>query len=113
MPFLALNAGLEILDICINDRVSHAFPPYRKPAEQAALAELQNWGAVFQDPAYRTWVAGALKAGGGTESDVAGFLNMLDNLQQTFTGATKDTYAFLWLINPVLLITVARKNRNA
>ncbi len=109
VPFLAINAGLRILDIRINDRVSHAFPPYRKPAEQAALAELQSWGSVFQDPAYRAWISNAMVAGGGSENDIADFLSILDNRQQTFTGAANSNYAFVWLINPVLLVTIARK----
>lgn len=71
--------------------------------------ELQSWGGVFQDTAYRSWITSALLTGGGSKGDVADFLSILDDLQANFIRSTKEDYAFLWLINPVLLITIARK----
>jgi ubiquinone/menaquinone biosynthesis C-methylase UbiE len=109
VPFLAVQAGLKIVDIRINDRVSFAFPPYGKPSEKAALAEFTNWKAVFQDPSYQSFISGALVAGGGTEADVADFFNILNDQQKVFARSNDDTFAFLWLINPILLIIIARK----
>jgi hypothetical protein len=110
VPFLAAAAGLEVADVRINDRVAHAFPPYRKPAERAALAEAQAWCVLFEDPGYRAWLSGAMLAGGGSEADVDGFLGLLSSrCREGFTQGEAGDYAFVWLINPVLLVTIARK----
>lgn len=110
VPFMAVKAGLDILDIRINDRVPYAFPPYRKTMEKASLVETQSWGAVFKDPPYHTFISGSILAGGGTESDVAGFMGILNKLEKTFARTSEADFAFLWLINPVLIITIARKS---
>ncbi len=108
VPFLALDAGLSIVDVRINDRVSHAFPPYSKPSDRMALAELKDWEGLMRDPGYRAWLKGAMVAGGGTEADVDVFLNLLPrHAPEVFTG--QANFAFVWLINPVLLVTIARK----
>lgn len=111
VPFLALQAGLQIHDIRINDRVAHAFPPYHKPNEQAALMEAASWAGVFKDPTYRTWLSNNMLAGGGTEADVDRLLELLvtPSQQDSISRGAAVNYGFLWLINPVLLITIARK----
>jgi SAM-dependent methyltransferase len=109
VPFLARKAGLSVVDVRINDRVPHAFPPYNKPSEEAALTELQSFEAVFKDAGYRAWLTGAMTAGGGTESDVDAFLKFFpSHSQEVFN--RKGDFAFVWLLNPVLLVTVARKD---
>lgn len=108
VPFLVIDAGLDIMDIRINDRVAHAFPPYRKPADRMALAELEGWEAFVHDPTYRAWLTGAMKAGGGTEADVDAFIALLPK-HSPDVFAPESTFAFLWLINPVLLVTIAQK----
>lgn len=108
VPFLAVKAGLNIVDIRINDRVPHAFPPYRKPSEEMALTELQGWETLVKDPAYRSWLIGMMAAVGGTESDVDKLLELLpSHSADVFDKHSK--FAFIWLLNPVLLITIARK----
>ena len=111
IPFLARSAGLAIVDIRINDRVPHAFPPYKKPSEQNSLAEMKSWETLFKDAGYRAWLMGAMIAGGGTESDVEGFFKLF-----TFHPAEAfhepSNLGFVWLINPVLLVTIARKESN-
>lgn len=111
VPFMALQAGLQIKDIRINDRVAHAFPPYSKPSEQAALTEAASWAALFQDPSYRSWLSNNMLAGGGLEEDVDRFLELIVTPKQreAFAKGAEANYAFLWLINPVLLFTIARK----
>ncbi len=108
VPFMAVNAGLSIIDIRINDRVAHAFPPYLKPADRMALTELENWETLVQDPSYRAWLTGAMTAGGGTEADVDAFLRLLPK-HSPAVFAQETNFAFVWLINPVLLVTIARK----
>ncbi len=108
VPFLAVDAKLSILTVRINDRVAYAFPPYNKPTEQLALTELQAWETLIRDPGYRTWLLSSMAAGGGTEADVDSLLNLLPKHgPEIFAEGTN--FAFVWLINPVLLITIARK----
>lgn len=111
VPFLAIDAGLEIVDVRINDRVLHAFPPYQKPMQRAARREAQNWANLIQDPTYRAWLTGALTAGGGSEGDMDDFLNLLllARQRQAIMSAGEGGYSFVWLTNPVLFITFARK----
>ena len=107
VPFLAVDAGLEVVDCRINDRVPHAFPPYRRASDQASLAELRSWAALLEDSAYRAWLESAVLAGGGTVKDVTDMLGLFsDHVRR---GVSRSDYAFVWLINPVLLVTVARK----
>jgi ubiquinone/menaquinone biosynthesis C-methylase UbiE len=109
VPFLARKAGLSVVDVRINDRVPHAFPPYNKPSEEAALGELQIFEALFKDAGYRAWLTGAITAGGGTEDDVDAFLKFFPSHSPEVFNRQGD-FAFVWLLNPVLLITVARKD---
>jgi ubiquinone/menaquinone biosynthesis C-methylase UbiE len=108
IPFLARKAGLAVVDVRINDRVPHAFPPYGSLANQASLAELQSWEVLSKDAGYRAWLTSAITAGGGTESDVDGFLKFFpSHPPEAFH--EHSNFAFVWLINPILLVTVARK----
>jgi SAM-dependent methyltransferase len=108
VPFLARNAGLAIVDIRLNDRVPHAFHPYQKPSERTSLAEMKSWETLFKDAGYRAWLTGAMIAGGGTESDVDGFLKLF-SFHPAEAFHEQSNLAFVWLINPVLLVTFARK----
>lgn len=108
VPFLARKSGLSIVDMRINDRLPHAFPPYEKPSEHMALSELQGWENLIKDPAYRSWLTSAMVAGGGTEADADTFLKLLPSHDLSVVNGKGD-FSFVWLLNPVLLITVARK----
>jgi hypothetical protein len=108
VPFLAINSGMKIIDVRINDRVLYAFPPYNRPAEKLSLTELQFWEALIKDPGYRSWLTTAMTAGGGTQADVDGFLRLLPaHGADAFDGSTN--FSFVWLANPILLVTIARK----
>jgi SAM-dependent methyltransferase len=110
VAFLAQQAGLEVIDVRINDRVLHAFPPYASAAQQAARAEARACVATYADAQWRAWVASAMTAGGGTLSDVDKFLSLLPNRQRDALSAERGAdYSFIWLLNPVLLVTIARK----
>jgi len=108
VPFLAVDAGLSIVDVRINDRVAHAFPPYNKPGDKIAIAELQSWETVIRDPGYIAWLRGAITAGGGTNSDVDILLDLLPKHEPEIF-SPESNFAFVWLVNPVLLVTIARK----
>jgi SAM-dependent methyltransferase len=107
VPFLASDAGLDVIDCRINDRVAHAFPPYRSAAQQASVAEAQAWVTLLEDKGYRAWVENSMRAAGGTSDDVDAFLQMLT--AETRSALKSGTIAFVWLINPVLVVTVARR----
>ena len=107
VPFIAMEAGLEVVDCRINDRLAHAFVPYRKASEQASLAEARSWAALFEDSGYRAWVETSMLAGGGTTEDVDEFLRLLP--AHSRDGFRNGDYSFVWLLNPVLTVTVARK----
>jgi hypothetical protein len=110
VAFLAQQAGLEVIDVRINDRVLHAFPPYTSPAQQAARAEARACVATYADAQWRAWVASAMTAGGGALSDVDKFLSLLPNRQRDALSAERGAdYSFIWLLNPVLLVTIARE----
>ena len=107
VPFIAMEAGLEVVDCRINDRLAHAFVPYRKLSEQASLAEARAWATLFEDGGYRSWVETSMLAGGGTTKDVDEFLRLLP--ARSRDGFRNADYSFVWLLNPVLTVTVARK----
>ena len=107
VPFLAMEAGLEVVDCRINDRIAHAFPPYRHQSDEASLAEARSWVNLFEDSGYRSWVESSMSAAGGTTQDVDAFLRLLSDDARHHL--RDGDYSFLWLINPVLIVTVARK----
>jgi SAM-dependent methyltransferase len=108
VPFLAVEAGMEIVDVRINDRVPHAFPPYDKPMQRAARAQAQGTVATFADTQWRAWLTNVMISGGGSAADADGFLSMLPERQRASLASRAD-YSFLWLMNPVLLLTIAQK----
>lgn len=107
VPVIAREAGLEVVDCRINDRLAHSFFPHRKASEQAALGEARAWVALFEDSGYRAWVETSMLAGGGTSEDVDAFLRLLP--ARSRDGFRNGDYSFVWLLNPVLAVTVARK----
>ncbi|GAA4400893.1 hypothetical protein GCM10023187_14520 [Nibrella viscosa] len=108
VPFLAYKAGFRIADVRINDHVTHAFPPYNRMADRMALEELQGWEAMAKEPSYRAFLIEAMEAGGGTEADVEALLKLFPSHTPEVLAGQTD-FAFLWLINPVLLVTIAHK----
>lgn len=108
VPFLLTDAGFEVTDVRINDRVLFAFPPFAKATEQNSLAELQSWEMLIKDPAYKAWLTDVMKAGGGTEEDVTAFLQLMPDHTNEVLDPQSD-FSFLWLANPVLLAIFARK----
>jgi hypothetical protein len=50
-----------------------------------------------------------MTAGGGSESDVDAFLQFFPS-HPLETFHEQSNFAFLWLLNPILLVTVAQKD---
>lgn len=107
VPFLARDAGLDVVDCRINDRIAHGFVPYASAAQQASAAEGRTWVTLFEDPGYRAWVESSMTAAGGTSEDVDGFLRLLT--EESRAALRSGTHSFVWLINPVLVVTLARR----
>ena len=107
VPFLARDAGLSVAACRINDRVSYGFPPYATSSERTSLNEARSWVGVFSDPGYRAWVEASISAAGGSAQDVDRFLQMIP--QSARDRITAGDYPFVWLINPILVLTVGRK----
>ncbi len=108
VPFFAMNAGLDIVDVRINDRVPHAFPPYEHPSDRNSLNELQTWSKAVKDASFRALFTATIAEGGGTEADATAFLSLHPSHgAEVFND--KGDFAFVWLLYPVLLITIARK----
>ena len=93
----------------INDHVPHAFPPSATETQRGARAEARAVVDTYADAQWRAWVGNAMAAGGGAQSDVDKFLSFLPDRQRTRLSCEADDYAFVWLINPVLLVTIAQK----
>ncbi|HKH59677.1 MAG TPA: class I SAM-dependent methyltransferase [Flavitalea sp.] len=108
VPFFAVNAGLNIVDVRMNDRVPHAFPPYEHPSDRISLKDLQTWAKVIKDPSYRALLTATIVEGGGTEEDATALLALFPSHSSEVFNSKVD-FAFVWVLNPVLLITVARK----
>ena len=81
IPFIAHDAGLEIFDIRLNDRVSYAIPPYMKGSEHETL-KLLNW--VYKDEwdtVEKAWESECICAGGGTAEDCERYFALLATKQ--------------------------------
>ena len=107
VAFIAREAGLHPVDVRINDRVAHAFAPCRSAAQRAAASEGRTWVTLFEDASYRAWVEKSMSAAGGTTEDADAFLELLT--RESREALRAGNHSFVWLINPVLVVTVARK----
>jgi len=78
LPFMLQDLGLELLDVRKNDRAWHAFPPYRKEGERTQLATARDFAEPVGDE-MRAWIADNLRAGGGSDADVARYFALTDD----------------------------------
>lgn len=107
VPFLVRDAGLELVDCRINDRIAHSFGSPGNAAQQASEREARSWVTLFEDAGYRAWVESSMRAAGGTTEDVDRFLQLFT--EQSRNALRAGNHSFVWLINPVLIVTVARR----
>jgi len=78
------------------------------PLDRAARAQAQGAVATFENADWRAWLTVVMSAGGGSANDVEQFLSLLSQRQRNAIESKAD-YSFVWLMNPVLLVTIARK----
>jgi hypothetical protein len=71
VPHLASEAGLDVFDVRLNDRVLHVLPPYRHPKQEDYLKYLNAWFAPDQDGSRLTRMIDRMNAAGGTEEEAA------------------------------------------
>ena len=78
VPLLATQAGLDVYDVRLNDRVVHIFPPYRhqKQRNYLELAKI-NYAPDTDDRWLRRTIE-TVQAGGGTEEDGRWFYTAID-----------------------------------
>ena len=108
---MALNAGLEDIDIRINDRVQHLVPPYHTPSERSILEECQEWFAQEKlDDGDRKWLAENILAGGGTQEDADNFIALVEgnNLKQA-TRQLLDDGKYMSLQGQFMYLTFAKR----
>jgi SAM-dependent methyltransferase len=79
IPFLMTQAGLQVVDVRMQDRVFHAIPPYAKLNEQLQLEHMRNWLNNPPDDTRRQRVAETLIAGGATQADVDRYFEVTEN----------------------------------
>jgi ubiquinone/menaquinone biosynthesis C-methylase UbiE len=80
---LAQEAGLEIVDIRLNDRALYAIPPYRHAHEQMTIENLREWYADEElDPATFNRYSEYIRAGGGTQYDVDRYIQITENTEE-------------------------------
>jgi ubiquinone/menaquinone biosynthesis C-methylase UbiE len=79
VALMALDAGLEVIDIRINDRTQHLIPPYRTVSERSILEENQEWFAQEKiDDGDRKWFTENILAGGGTQDDADTYIALVE-----------------------------------
>ena len=76
---LATDAGLEVFDIRLNDRVLHVIPPYDHPKQSDYLELLRELFAKDSDPKRLARMKEHIKAAGGSEDDADWLHNAIDN----------------------------------
>jgi len=78
VPLLATDAGLDVFDVRLNDRVLHVIPPYRHPKQADYLELLKAFYAPDPDRKGLARNIETLHAAGGTEEDANWLYNAED-----------------------------------
>ena len=79
VPLLATQAGLDVYDVRLNDRVMHVFPPYRHEKQRNYLELSKTANAAETDDKWVRLTIETVTAGGGTEADGRWFHNAIDS----------------------------------
>lgn len=109
-PMLIAEAGLEILDVRVNDRVAWAVPPYRDERQRATRDESLEWAtSPDSDDEFRTWAIENIEAAGKTRGDADRYLQLLDDpsVKDRWRAAI-DACRFAYVSPGFMLLTVAR-----
>lgn len=79
VPLLVTEAGLDVFDLRLNDRVLHAIPPYDQPKQENYLELLGAWYASDPDEKDLARSIEYIQAAGGTEEDAIWFEGVVDS----------------------------------
>lgn len=113
LPILLADAGLEVFEVRLNDRVSYAIPPYAKQSERALLV-LLNW--IYKDEwdhVEKTWETECILAGGGTLNDCEQYFTLLASMNDRLAlrqAITAGKYVHIQTM--LTYLTFARKSSN-
>lgn len=109
LPFLMHDLGLTILDVRKNDRAWHAFPPYHKESEQRARDAMLDFSEALSDET-KQWMSENIRAGGGSDEDVAAYLAMVDDaVVKARTRDAVEQGCYRVLSSYTFYLTIARK----
>ncbi|QLQ08694.1 MAG: class I SAM-dependent methyltransferase [Anaerolineae bacterium] len=106
VPLLATQAGMDVYDVRLNDRVMHVFPPYRHEKQRNYLELSKRYHAPAPDDRWFNLTLETILAGGGTEADARWYYAATDSagiLQAIEAGVLSATGSF------ALYLTFARK----
>jgi SAM-dependent methyltransferase len=111
-PAMATAAGLEVVEVRLNDRVRWAMPPYGDEQQRSAIEESREWAATTApDEEFRTWAAENLEASGVGASQVDHFILATDGdaeARSRWLARLGAGDAWLLAVSP-MIITIARK----
>jgi SAM-dependent methyltransferase len=110
-PMLAVEAGLEVIDVRLNDRVSWAVPPYDDDRQRVTLDEGLEWAkSPDSDDDFRTWARENIEAAGKTSADAERYMQVLDSpAAKGRWRAAIEARCFSYVGSNAMLLTIARK----
>jgi ubiquinone/menaquinone biosynthesis C-methylase UbiE len=110
LPLMAREAGLNVFDVRLNDRVYYAMPPYGDEQQQAVLDDWRWWATHSPEAEDRAKAWQAILAGGGTEADAERYLAMWhDPLEKQLVLDAIEAGQFCCFGAFLLYLTFARK----
>ncbi|MBE7436575.1 MAG: class I SAM-dependent methyltransferase [Anaerolineales bacterium] len=79
VPLLATQAGLDVYDVRLNDRVMHVFPPYQHEKQRNYLELAKTANTIDNEEKWLKLDVETVVAGGGTEEDGHWFHHAIDS----------------------------------
>jgi hypothetical protein len=109
---MALDAGLKVTDIRMNDRTQYLIPPYATASERSILEEYQEWlEQERMNDEDRKWFTENILEGGGTQSDADAYIALTEGheFKQTVRRLLHDG-KYVNLSGQLMYLTFARKS---
>jgi ubiquinone/menaquinone biosynthesis C-methylase UbiE len=106
VPLLATQAGLDVYDVRLNDRVTRCFPPYRHEKQRNYLEMVKTANAPDTDDRWLRLTIETILAGCGTEAEARWLYGTADRaaiVQAIIDGSFMGTGSFL------MYLTFAKK----
>jgi ubiquinone/menaquinone biosynthesis C-methylase UbiE len=110
-PILAHDAGLQVVDVRLNDRVSYAIPPYGTAAEEQSIEEARDWlASEGVNDELMSWARENLAAAGAGEDDLARWAEITDGTEvRELARKAIGAGTFAWVGGGAMVLTIARK----